>query len=450
MADEDLFGGLPEEKSQGEAIGRSAPRLLEPKRDQIELRAVDIESLIGKDHPARVIWDYVDELDLSELEKRIKARADRPGHPATSPRLLLALWLVATSDGAGSARALERLCEHHDVYRWLCGGVSVNHHTLSDFRVGNADLLDRLLAEHLAALAKAKLVDLDTLAQDGVRIRASAGAASFRREATLDKHLAVAEAVVEQLKQEVDANLDASNQRIKAARERAARERNERIKAAKAALDEIKAQREQREKKRGNGKKPKEPRASTTDPDARVMKMADGGFRPAYNFQFCTATNSQVILGVDVETTGSDAGQAVPMVEQVEERYEATPGEVLIDGGFAQHDQIEALEAPEKGCTVYAPVPAPRDPKVDRFAPKPGDSPAVAAWRTRMAAEEAKTIYKERAATAECVNAQARNRGLLQLRVRGRVKVKAVALWYALAHNLMRAVSLRAAVAGTT
>jgi hypothetical protein len=190
-------------------------------------------------------------------------------------------------------------------------------------------------------------------------------------------------------------------------------------------------------------------RCSTTDPTATVMKTADGGFRPAYNFQFCTATNSQVIVGVDVETTGSDAGQAVPMVEQVEQRYETRPREMLIDGGFAQHDQIEALEAPEKGCTVYAPVPKPRDPKVDRYAPKPGDSPTVAAWRARMATEEAKTIYKERAATAECVNAQARNRGLYQLRVRGLLKVKAVALWYALAHNLLRAASLRAAVAGT-
>ena len=127
MSEHELFGELPEARRAAEAAGLGVPRLREPKRDQIELRAVDIESLIGQDHPARVIWTYVEGLDLSELEQRIKARADRPGHPATSPRLLLALWLVATSDGAGSARALERLCEHHDVYRWLCGGVSVNH-----------------------------------------------------------------------------------------------------------------------------------------------------------------------------------------------------------------------------------------------------------------------------------------------------------------------------------
>src|SRR5919204_1662867 len=237
MAGEELFEQLPEQNHpQAGAAPLAAPRLREPQRDQIELRAVDIESLIGEDHPVRLIWSYVEELDLSELENRIKARGDRPGHPATSPRLLLALWLYATSEGVGSARALERLCESHDAYRWLCGGVSVNHHTLADFRVDCADLLDRLLAEHLAALAEAGLVDLDTLAQDGVRIRANAGASSFRREATLDRHLVQAQAVVQELKREVETRSDASNQRIKAARERAARERLERVRAAQAAL----------------------------------------------------------------------------------------------------------------------------------------------------------------------------------------------------------------------
>src|SRR5262249_20862359 len=156
-----------------------------------------------------------------------------------------------------------------------CGGVSVNYHTLSDFRLGHADLLDRLLAEHLASLTKAGLIDLDTLVQDGVRIRASAGASSFRREATLDRHLAQAQAVVQALKGEVETCSDASNQRIKAAKERAARERCTRVAAAQAALAQIKKEREEREKKRDNGKPKREPRASTTDADARVMKMAN-------------------------------------------------------------------------------------------------------------------------------------------------------------------------------
>jgi IS5 family transposase len=150
---------------------------------------------------------------------------------------------------------------------------------------------------------------------------------------------------------------------------------------------------------------------------------------------------------VDVETTGSDAGQMVPMVDQIEARYEIVPPEDLVDGGFAQHDQIEAISAAEVGCTVYAPVPKPKDPQVDRHASKPGDSVAVAAWRVRMATEPAKAIYKDRAATAECVNALARNRGWVRLLVRGLAKVKAIALWHALAHNLLRAAQLRAAVA---
>ena len=434
MSGEELFGELPGARRPTDASPRGAARLLEPVRDQIELRVVDIESLIGESHPARVIWAYVEGLDLSDLEARIKARDDRPGHPATSPRLLLALWLIATSDGVGSARALERLCEHHDVYRWLCGGVPVNYHTLSDFRVGNADLLDRLLAEHLAALAKAKLVDLDTLVQDGVRIRASAGAASFRREATLDKHLAVAEAVVEQLKQEVDANSDASNQRMKAAKERAARERSDRLKAAKAAHGEIKEQREQRAKKRGNGKKPKEPRASTTDPDARVMKMADGGFRPAYNVQVTSVAGEQIVVDLDVRNTGSDRGLMRPALERLPARKVPLPKNHLVDGGFNSAEDIEWAHA--EGIEVYCP-PTQSKHGTDPYLPRRGDGAGVSAWRARMGSEAGKARYKARS-ICECIHARWRNWNLRQLPVRGIEKVYAVMLWYALTNNVLQ------------
>src|SRR5437588_793496 len=354
MTGDELFQGLREQtKPQLDATPVEAPRLREPQRDQVELRAVDIESLIGQDHRARVIWSYVEGLDLSELEDRIKARGDRPGHPATSPRLLLALWLYATSDGIGSARALERLSNAHDAYRWLCGGVSVNYHTLADFRVGCADLLDRLLAEHLAALTKAGLINLDTLAQDGVRIRASAGAASFRREATLDRHLATADAVVAALKREVDSCSDASNQRIKAAKERAARERSEHVKAAQAALGDIKRQRQEREEKRSNGKKPKEPRASTTDAEARVMKMADGGFRPAYNVQVASAAGEQIVVALKVSNTGSDRGLMRPMLERLRALNGHFPSRHLADGGFCSAEDIEWAHG--ESIEVYCP-----------------------------------------------------------------------------------------------
>src|SRR5437764_3169259 len=181
MSGDELFSDFPQQANPRSSETGKA-RMREPVRDQVELRAVDLESLLPEAHPARMIWVYVEKVDLQALEDAIRAREHTPGQAPASPRLVLALWLYATSEGIGSARALARLCESHDAYRWLCGGVSMNHHGLSDFRVGCTDLLDRLLAEHVAALAKTGLINLDTLAQDGVRIRASAGAASFRRE----------------------------------------------------------------------------------------------------------------------------------------------------------------------------------------------------------------------------------------------------------------------------
>jgi len=416
------------------------PRLRTANRDQIVFRAAALDQLIAHDHPARLVWDYVEGLDLGPLYQPIKAVEGHAGRAPIDPKILMALWLYATIDGVGSARQLDELCRDHDAYRWILGDVSINYHTLSDFRTAHGELLDRLLTQSVAVLLAEGLVDLDRVAQDGMRVRAGAGAASFRRRPTLEEALTEAEAQLRALRAELEDDPAAGGRRRRAARERAARERAERIKGALDRLPEL-----ERKKKPEDRQKA---RCSTTDPDATVMKMADGGFRPAYNIQFSTTTEGQIIVGVDVITAGSDAGQMAPMVEQIEGRYEERPKDVLADGGFAQHEQIEAVGAPGVGCTVYAPVPAPKDPQVDRYAPKPGDSPAVAAWRARMATAEAKAIYKERAATAECVNAQARNRGLHQLRVRGRLKARAIALWHALAHNMMRAVSLRATAAG--
>ena len=435
MPDDALFDELPEQgKPKPDTAPLAPPRLREPKRDQIELRAVDIESLVGADNPVRVIWSYVEGLDLSALEDRIKARGEQPGHPATSPRLLLALWLYATSQGVGSARALERLCNSHDVYRWLCGGVSVNYHTLSDFRIGCADLLDRLLIEHVAALAEAGLIDLDTLAQDGMRVRASAGAASFRREATLERHLAAAEAVVEELKREVDSRADASNRRIQAAKERAARERSERVKQAQTALAAIKRQREESQAKRPNGKKPKEPRASTTDPEARVMKMADGGFRPAYNVQVASAAGEQIVVSVEVSNNGSDRALMRPMLEQLRALNGLVPARHLADGGFCNAEDIEWAYG--QGIEVYCP-PIQSKHGTDPLRPRRGDGPGVLAWRARMGSDAGQAEYKLRA-ICECIHAHWRNCGLRQLTVRGFEKVRAVVLLHAFTNNILQ------------
>jgi transposase len=420
--------------------------VLVAERNQIELRAVDLEATLGPDHAARDVWTFVERLDLSALYAEIGSVEGRAGRAAIDPKILMALWLYATVDGVGSAREIERLTQAHDAYRWICGGVNVNHHTLSDFRCAHVEILDQLLTHSVAVLMEQGLVKLERVAQDGMRVRASAGAASFRRRSTLKRCMKQARAQVEALKREIEADPDASNRRRRAARERSAEDRQKRVAQALAELAKIEKQKnkkrlpkKEKETEEEHAKRT-EPRASSTDPEARVMKMADGGFRPAYNVQFSTATDTQLIIGVDVCNIGSDLGQLSPMLAQVEQRYAQRPAQWLVDGGYARHDAIE--DADTHGTTVYAPVPKVRGSSRNPHEPRADDSTIIARWRERMGCSEAKEIYKQRGATAECVNAIARGRGLQQFVVRGLQKVKAVALWYALAHNLKRAVVL--------
>jgi transposase len=443
-----LFQSLPQNSwARSEvATPADAPRVLTAQRNQIALRPVDLEATVGSDHPVRNVWAFVERLDLSALYDEIGSIEGAAGRPAIDPKILMALWLYATLDGVGSAREIERLTEVHDAYRWICGGVNANHHTLSDFRCRPVDLLDQLLTDSVAVLMHKGLAKLERVAQDGMRVRASAGAGSFRRRLRLKFWQEQARAQVQALKGEIDADPNCANRRRRAAQKRAAEERQKRV---EQALEQLAQVEKQKNKKAGakkeneteeQYKKRTEPRASSTDPEARVMKMADGGFRPAYNVQFSTTTDSQIIVGVEVNNCGSDAGQLSPMLDQVEKRYQQCPAEWLADGGFANDADIE--NAHRGGTTVYAPVRHPRNSSRDPYVPLPDDSEALTQWRQRMGSEAAKEIYKQRAATAECVNAIARRRGLTQFLVRGLNKVKAVVLWYALAHNLMRTAAL--------
>jgi len=401
---------------------------------------MDLQSLLPEGHRARLVWAWVERQDLSGMYAAIKAREGGVGRSAIAPQILLGLWLYATLEGVGSARQLSRLVLEHDAYRWISGGVQVNHHSLSDFRVAHGAALDELLSTSLAALMAAGAVKLQRVAQDGVRVRASAGAASFRRKASLQENLEQARARVRELKAELDADPAHHSRRKIAAQQRARREMQQRLQDALDRMPQLEAI-----KRRNGGKS--EARASSTDAQASVMKMADGGFRPAYNTQFASDCHTQVIVGVEVSTSGSDMAQLAPMVEQVEQRLGRLAAQWLVDGGYPAHEQIDAVADKTE---VYAPVPEPRaqkddqgkDTAQDKHQPKPDDSPAVAKWRERMASDEAKALYKLRAATAECVNAQSRNRGLQRMPVRGRAKVRCVALLFALAHNLMRTVAL--------
>ena len=415
--------------------GEPAPRYETANRTQIELTPTDLDALLPPGHMARLVWRFVEGLNLSAWYGAIKAREGGPGRPPIDPQILVALWLYATIDGVGSARELDRLCYSHDAYRWLRGGVSVNDHTLSDVRVDHHAALDDLLTQSIATLRHRGVVTLARVAQDGMRVRASAGAGSFRREGTLRECLKEAEKLVARTTRQGDGGAS----QTEAAQSRAAVDRLARVEEALAALPEVAAAKARTASKRKKGERPKEARVSTTDPDARVMKMADGGYRPAYNVQFATDHDSDVIVGVAVTNAGSDQQELVPMLTQLEARV-GRPDTLLVDGGFVAHAAIDETTA--RGVRVLAPVPR-RPGSEDPVPVQRTDSPAVAAWRARMQTDEAKQQYRYRGAIAERINADARtHRTLGRVLVRGLPKVQAFVLWVALAHNLMRSMDL--------
>jgi transposase len=397
-----------------------------------------LDELVPDDHRVRLVWAYVETLDLAPLYQTIRALPGSSGRNAVDPKILLALWMFATIEGVSSARHLARLCERDLPYRWLCGGVGVNYHLLSDFRSGQGEFLDQLLTDTIATLLHQQIVTLETVAQDGMRVRASAGTSSFRRKKTLEACQAEAAEQVRKLREEREATDDVSHKRREAARARAAAERQQRLEQALQELAQLQEQKEK--KKRGTAENA---RSSTTDPEARKMKMADGGFRPAYNVQLASDGDARMIVAVDVTNNSSDGGQMAPLHEEVCRRYDTIPQRYLVDGGFATKDDITALE--KQGSQVLAPIlheERMRSRGTDPHARQPGDSDEMFAFRQRMKTPEAKERYGTRPSIAEYPNAEFRNRGLQQFRVRGLKKVKAVALWHAVTFNLLRMLHL--------
>jgi transposase len=445
-----LSDDLPEPEFTPAQAARQAapgtPRLRVPTRDQVEMSWASLDERLDPDAQARVVWGLVCQLDLDAWLNEIKAVERHAGRNATDPRLLVALWVFATLRGVGSARELERLCGNHLAYQWLCGGVSVNYHTLADFRSRGGEKWDELLTQIVATLMDEGLVTIDRVAQDGMRVRADAGKSSFRSGGRLEVLLQEAKVQVETLKNLAETNPDELTRRQRAARERAARERQERIENATRQCDALRKKKEERDE--GRKEKSSEARGSTTDPEARVIKFSDGGCRPGFNVQFATDTATGLVVGVDVTNAGSDGEEMVPMLDQLKTRYNAVPGEILVDGGFAALEAIHAAEA--RPCKVYAPVKdAEKQKKAgkDPYARKPHDTDQTAAWRQRMGEEASRMIYKLRAQTAEWVNALCRNRGLQQMPVRGQTRCRIVAMLYAITHNLIQQGNVRAAVA---
>lgn len=415
-------------------------RVQRPERCQIEWQPVALDELLPADHQARVVWSYVDALDLSPLYAKIQAVEGGPGRDAVDPKILMTLWIFATIEGVSSARHLDRLCDRDLAYKWICGGVGVNYHLLGDFRTAHGEFLDQLLSDSVATLLHQGLVTLEVVGQDGMRVRANAGSSSFRRKKTLEKCREEAGEQVRRLREESEdeSQPGTSDARQEAARRRAASEREKRVEKALEQLTELQQQKEKR--KKGSGE---QARCSTTDPEARKMKMGDGGYRPAYNVQFATDGKVRVIVGVDVTNSGSDRGQMSSMQERIRERYHKPPKKYLVDCGFATKDDI--TEAEQNGSEVHAPIHAEasmRKKGTDPHARQRTDTDEMFAFRQRMATEPAKALYKQRPSIAEFPNAECRNRGLHQFRVRGLEKVKTVSLWYAITFNFMRMLNL--------
>lgn len=430
---------------------RAAARVLEANRAQTSWSLVNLESDLPEDHMARLVWDFTGTLDLTALYDKVKAREGGAGRPAADPQVLLALWLLAAIEGVGSARALDRLADQSLGYRWLRADVPINYHGLADFRANHGEVLDDLLTRSLTTFIADGLATPHEIIVDGTKVKASAGKSSFKRAARLDEAAAAARQQIAALKAELDDDPAATSNRQRAARERAQRQRLERIAKAREtlrAIDQERSKRAQHDKK--DVERMKAPRASLSDAEARRMRFADGAVRPGYNVQMAVTAGEGFITAIRATDRRQDSGLVKPMLEESEQRTRTNVVRVLADTGYAHAGDITAL-----GARAGHPVEAFIWPVRDREDVKPAtlaararergrENETLKAWRKRMASEEAEMVMKRRG-RIERINAHLKNHGFGVMFVRGLAKVQAVALLHALAHNLLTAIRLTAA-----
>lgn len=495
----DEAGSKKEEETTG-----AKPRYEAIDREQLCWRVVDVERLIGEDHPARAIWEFVGKLDLSGYSAEIRAVEGQAGRPAWDPRLLISLWVYAYSEGVGSGRAIEELCEWEAGYQWLTGGRVVNAHTLTDFRSKHEQKLNGLFVQILGLLSADGLITLERVTQDGTKIRACAASDSFRRKERVEQALKQAQeqvAAVEAMSEEE------SSRRAAKARQRAQRERKQRLEAALREFDKLLEE--------GSVKDHEKRRVSTSDPQARVMKQADGGFAPSYNVQLTTDAKNGLIVAVEAVQAGNDFDQLKPGIDRLEENLGKTPQQVVADGGYVSRDNIVGMK--ERGIEFVGPFideagkgkssyegrgvspeyhssqfiydaasdsyccpqgkilsyegKEERNAQVSyRYRAKQSDCQScpvkslccpgnrvtgrsvhrseelaeIAEFRQNMATERAREIYRQRAQVAETPNMWIKEKfGLRQFSVRGLSKVRIEALWACLTYNIRVWIRLR-------
>jgi len=485
--------------------GKGKPRIRPINRDQMVLRAMEVEKLVEEDHEVRAIWEFVGRLALGQYYGEIEAVEGEAGRPAWDPRLMVSLWVYAYSKGVSSGREICRLCETDPGYQWLTGMEAVNYHTLCDFRVTHKKALDELFTQILGLLSAEGLITLERVMHDGTKVKACASGDTFRREGRIKAHLGKAREQVEQMgdprmAQEV-------SPRVLKARQRAAREKQERLEKALEELEKIRAS-------KANAADKQEVRASMSDPEARVMKQSDGGFAPSYNVQLSTDAKEKIIVGVGVSQSGSDYGELVGAEDKVEQALGNAPRQMVVDGGFVSRENILSMK--EKGIDLIGPMGVglgqtagqmkrrgvdvnfypeffPYDAVSDTYCCPAGkilrregeekrtgrtnykyralasdcrrcrfkdkccpqittgrtvvrgvDDPVVAAHKEKMETEEAKQIYRQRGAVAEFPNAWIKAKiGLRQFRLQGILKVGMETLWACLSYNIKQWIRLR-------
>lgn len=442
MNDQELLFKLPEysKDKKIDKIYKGKPRIIGPVRDQVEMMTFAIDQLIPSDHKARLVWKYVEKLDLSKFLINMDSVEGGAGRPSIDPRVLLSLWLYATIEGIGQGRVIERYCLEHNAFKWICGGLNISYHTINDFRATNEEPLNELLIQSVTILLDQNLIDLEGISQDGIKVRANAGSSSFRRKETLKELQNDVRAYVTKLNKEREENSSDVLKRKKIIEQQKALDREKRINQAIAQMEQITRKKEHTQKKQRKKLKEKEEkkiRASTTDPESRIMKMGNGGYNPAYNVQLATDIKTHVIVGLEVSNECADRGLMSKMQKQVIDTFKIKPKKWLVDGGYTQHEDVDNVAKINADCKIYMPPRHSQDPK--SYVPKEAESSAIKEWRIRMGTIEAKEIYKDRAATSECVNAHARNRGLQQFFVRTLAKVTSNMCIFVLTHNMIRA-----------
>ena len=502
MSDALNLPGWPIEPSvapppQGAAPGR--PRVKPVDRSQLMWSSVDVERLLEPDHPARAIWALTGQLDLKSFYAPIAAVEGKAGREPWDPRLLVSLWVYAYSRGIGSAREIQRRCTYEPAFQWLCGLQTINHHTLSDFRVTHGPALEELFVGVLGVLSDQGLVSLERVMHDGTKIKAAASSDTFRREESLRQHLEEARQQVQRLAQEVQEEPT----RRQAAQQRAARQRQQRVQQALAQLEQIRQTKSSAQEKEAV-------RVSLSEPESRIMKQPGGGVAPSYNVQISTEASHKIILGVGVSQNASDYGELPGAVQRVEQNLQAKPKQMVVDGGFTSRGNILTTEG--QGIDLIGSLgeePAQSSPPgvagsgaaqafkydaaTDRYECRAGASlkrvredrrragviyyyyraerdqcancplraqccsknaqarevirsveePPVAAFRQKMQTPEAQEIYRQRAPVAEFPNAWIKDKlGLRQFHVRGLLKVGLEVLWACLTYNIQQWIRL--------